>query len=228
MLDSDFWRDHAEKFRMLDPNATLRAEWSFPAGNQFRESWNVVAKGDSAGLSLRAQFEPLAIRAGIKLRKDADAGLLEIWLTRVKEHGPQMDLVGPSGAAFQEFGCIKNLCQTSADVCNALESRALEIEHAPQTDSKPSPCSDPPVADEKDQRRSQVDEFLQECNEMSQEPIRRRHLWLSIGHSGARQFEYWQRNDPKATEADNQNFGRILGMKPEDFVNILRQKQLLK
>jgi hypothetical protein len=75
-------------------------------------------------------------------------------------------------------------------------------------------------------RRTQVDTFLQNCNTLSRVRIRRRHLWLSAGHSSGRQFEYWQRSDRRATGADEHNFGRILRMRPGDFLALLQQKHL--
>ena len=42
------------------------------------------------------------------------------------------------------------------------------------------------------------------------------------------EFQFWQANDPKATLQDDQNFSRLLAMKPEDFVQLLRRKKLLE
>lgn len=76
-------------------------------------------------------------------------------------------------------------------------------------------------------RNGEIDVFLQACNALSMVRIRKRHIWLSVGHSKARQFEYWQAGDEKATRVDNANFRRILGMKPEDFVALLQRKKLI-
>jgi hypothetical protein len=76
-------------------------------------------------------------------------------------------------------------------------------------------------------RRSSVDRFLSECNKHSKMRIRRRHIWLAVGHSKGRQFEHWQACDEEATESDDTNFPRVLRMKPEQFVALLKEKHLL-
>jgi hypothetical protein len=76
-------------------------------------------------------------------------------------------------------------------------------------------------------RSSEVDDFLRRCNDSSPTRIRRNHIWKSVGHSKGRQFEYWQSCNEKATGEDDLNFNRIIRMKPEDFVEILRKKGLI-
>ena len=78
-------------------------------------------------------------------------------------------------------------------------------------------------------RRSQVDAFLEECNRVSDLPaeIIRKHIWRAAGHKRSRQFEYWQSNSDRATLEDNRNFGRLLSMSPLDFVELLKRKNLL-
>ena len=77
-------------------------------------------------------------------------------------------------------------------------------------------------------RKEQVDSFLQSCNALLETKLSRKHLWRGAGHTTDRQFQFWQANDPKATLQDDQNFSRLLAMKPEDFVQLLRRKKLLE
>jgi hypothetical protein len=79
----------------------------------------------------------------------------------------------------------------------------------------------------KSEHRAEVDAFLCECNKLSDTRIHRRHIWRSVGHSKGRQFEYWQANDARATNADHSNFGRILREGPEKFLAMLRTKKLI-
>lgn len=77
-------------------------------------------------------------------------------------------------------------------------------------------------------RRDQVDTFLLRCVQETQLKAIRTHLWRAVGHNTPRQFQFWQRNDPRATAADDQNFRRILNMNPTDFVRLLKQKGIIK
>jgi hypothetical protein len=57
--------------------------------------------------------------------------------------------------------------------------------------------------------------------------VNRRHVWLAVGHTAARQFQFWQASDPKATAQDDQNFRRILAMSPADFEALLKKKGII-
>lgn len=79
-------------------------------------------------------------------------------------------------------------------------------------------------------RRELVDAFLAKCNQVSSVRIIRADIWRSVGHGHARQFEYWQAGEDRlagttrgATKQDNQNFLRILAMKPEEFLARLQK-----
>lgn len=89
----------------------------------------------------------------------------------------------------------------------------------PYVEGKPSedPCK----------RKGEIDAFLQRCKELSVTRVLRRHIWLLVGHSKGRQFEYWQACDKKATREDEINFSRVLRMEPEEFIALLRQKHLI-
>lgn len=75
-------------------------------------------------------------------------------------------------------------------------------------------------------RQAAVDAFLQQCNAMAGPGVKilRLHIWEDVGHSTGRQFQRWQSCDPKATDADNVNFPRILS-DPAGFVARFKKKQ---
>ncbi len=73
-------------------------------------------------------------------------------------------------------------------------------------------------------RRSMVDAFVLRCHQETHVKVIEKYIWLAAGHNQARQFQYWKAGDSKATEADSQNFERILGMNPLDFIELLKKK----
>jgi hypothetical protein len=76
--------------------------------------------------------------------------------------------------------------------------------------------------------RAIVDAFLSKCRQYAQpRGINRTHIWKSVGHKSARQFQYWQAGDPKATAQDDQNFRRILALSPADFIAQLKGQGFL-
>jgi hypothetical protein len=264
MLDSDFWRDLAEKFRAIkDPHNKLHAIWQYTAkvgepSPPFAE-WK-FGMSDQRMLSVRYEFETVARRGGPKVYPYMES--LTGWLEALRGSGLNAEMSGsgvksnPDGTITDHTysGRIVRICEASADLCKQYESLALEAERMAQVqeearikaeqynadraalDENENSIETPPetqpaeneISDCKTRRRASVDAFLQQCNRQSSTPIRRRHIWLSVGHSKGRQFEYWQGCDPKATMEDHGNFGRILRTKPEEFLTILRQKGLLK
>jgi hypothetical protein len=66
-------------------------------------------------------------------------------------------------------------------------------------------------------RPQQVEAFIRRVWEETGKKITRKHIWRALGHSSARQFQYWQSGSKRATKSDDRNFTRILGMKPSDF-----------
>jgi|SRR5579884_2263587 len=252
MPDFDFWRDLGEIFRKLDPEGVLQARWTIvPLEDQALPLWEVFGT-DDLGPSKRAQFVALATRAGLKLDGQASAPM-DLWLNAIKAEAPQIEFIGPSGVSFQECGHIKSLCRVSADLCSVLEARALMAEHgtglaAPtQSDALVSERDEESTDDSLtcygvggesssqaaalsigEKRREQIDTFLKNCNAVSSRRISRSHIWRMTGHSTARQFEYWQSANKKASPADNRNFLRVLQMAPQDFLAALKRKGLLQ
>ncbi len=77
-------------------------------------------------------------------------------------------------------------------------------------------------------RRAAVDAFLRKCNERKMRGrATRRHIWQAVGHTTARQFEYWQASDPKASRRSDEDFRRILGMDPAKFESLLEKKLII-
>jgi hypothetical protein len=77
------------------------------------------------------------------------------------------------------------------------------------------------------ERHENVEAFLLKCNAQPSVKIIEKHIWRAVGHTTARQFQYWKVHDRRATQADNRNFTRILSMQPSEFVALLKAKQIL-
>jgi hypothetical protein len=54
-----------------------------------------------------------------------------------------------------------------------------------------------------------------------------KHIWLSVGHGTARQFQYWKKGDRRATASDKRNFSCILSMDPAEFIDTLKNQELI-
>jgi hypothetical protein len=91
-----------------------------------------------------------------------------------------------------------------------------------------APASTQEISAEKCTRSAEVDAFLTRCNDVSTIRIIRRHIWLAVGHTKPRQFEYWQGCKPKATDTDNENFARVLAMDPGGFIALLTRKGIIQ
>jgi hypothetical protein len=101
------------------------------------------------------------------------------------------------------------------------EATATPPDELPQeTDAPTSPLEDK-------NRRAAVDGFILRCRQETPVQVIRTHIWLAAGHKTARQFQRWQASDPKATKQDDDNFRRILAMKPADFVGLLKNKGVI-
>ena len=76
-------------------------------------------------------------------------------------------------------------------------------------------------------RRAAVDAFLLRCRQETSLSATRKHIWKAVGHKTARQFQFWQANDAKATLQDDKNFRRILAKNPVDFESMLTKKGII-
>ncbi len=135
MLDSDFWRDLAEKFRALDPRQLLRASWRYVV--KVGEEPPALAEWRFAGAdktSIQFEFESLARRGGPKVYPQMDS--LTGWLEALRHYQLNAELEGsgldaaPDGTIIghRYHGSIVRICQASVDLCKLLEGLALETE----------------------------------------------------------------------------------------------------
>jgi hypothetical protein len=116
---------------------------------------------------------------------------------------------------------------TEADECApdthpASEQQLGAVDMLDSSEELPSSHSDLNIVRD---RRQLVDKFLEACNGASDLRITRTHIWRSVGHKAARQFEYWQAGKDclpgttrGATRQDDLNFRRVLATPPEAFV----------
>jgi hypothetical protein len=143
MLDSDFWRNLAEQFNGAgDAMGILDARWSIRM-EQGSSPQSVAQYEIKCGkyTALRAKFEAIACRGGIKLNPAPPP--LVAWLEALRHESinaekPGGDFrMGPQGKVAEgtAFGTIKNLCQASEELCHILESRVLALERVPQSES---------------------------------------------------------------------------------------------
>ena len=104
----------------------------------------------------------------------------------------------------------------SADLCGRLETEAFGRQIAPPVErpatrpdgsATPAPVATPPT------RRERVDDFLARCNHeyTGSGKLIRTDIWTLARHKTGRQFQYWQKEDARATKADHEAFERILG-----------------
>jgi hypothetical protein len=99
-------------------------------------------------------------------------------------------------------------------------------------DSFPTTEAVKPIAVEQpvnggDGTRATVNTFILKCQQELSLKVNRKHIWRAAGHTTARQFQFWQASDPKATAQDDQNFRRILAMNPTDFQALLKKKNII-
>src|ERR1700680_4967915 len=155
-MDSDFWRDFAEKFRALDPTTCLRLEWRlFLPEERYEKA--VIGTGERCR-TIKVQFETLATRAGIRLAGGSDSltGLAR-WIDELIRSSPNdrpLESTGIDEEGNEKSkmfsGMIMRLCEASADLCNIFESRALEMEEtaAEEERQRNDPRNWPPLVQE--------------------------------------------------------------------------------
>jgi hypothetical protein len=217
-----FWNHLEEQFRSIDDGGKLSFQWLDLPTPTHLESWD-MSFPDFPLHTARLKFETLARRAAARMEPLCCDGL-SAWLSHLKRHG-RPDLV----KAFEGMGRgrIDNVRLVAADCCLKLESIALgrerlaRYERERQAKLGSSPTESLSLSDCQAGRRQQVESFVQKCNAIAASPIYKNHIWRSVGHSKARQFEYWQACSPKATNEDQENFSRVLNMRPEKFIALV-------
>jgi hypothetical protein len=76
-------------------------------------------------------------------------------------------------------------------------------------------------------RRTAVEAFIAEVTEAGRK-ITRKDIWTVAGYTNATEFERFQRGDPRTTSSAATAFNRVLGMKPEKFIELLGKKPAAK
>ncbi len=135
MATSDFWRDLADKFRVVtDKFGYLGADWSVTTTPGEQSSFPQWDLKDGGSPSTRVEFEAVARRAGIAIDPSVDS--LAAWLEALKNQMPTVVAsrhavhrrADGSVATFTVGGSITNVCRESADFCRLLEAKAIEAE----------------------------------------------------------------------------------------------------
>jgi hypothetical protein len=238
MADANFWRDMAGQFLALPDrhgSSTLRADWICITRDDDAPPQCHWQLSGGRSPQARLEFTTLAQRCGVEIDGTSDSFI--VWLEALKRELPNLS----QASANHEFNtdgtiaatytglCIPFVYEASANVCKILESRALDQERKARLgeQQKTEPLSLP--SDSSNCTRSrEIDTFIQKCNQHSTTRIFKSHIWKSVGHRTARQFEYWQACDEKkATPEDQRNFSRILRTTPEEFVATLKRQNLI-
>ena len=84
---------------------------------------------------------------------------------------------------------------------------------APESDTTDAPGESPQL-DISDERRASVNAYIDEVWQKKGMKITRTDIWKRAKYRNATEFERWQRNDPKTTNAARQAFSGILKNKP--------------
>ena len=118
----------------------------------------------------------------------------------------------------------------SADLCGRLETEAFGRQIAPPVErpaTRPDGSATPAPVATPLTRRERVDDFLARCNREYTGPgkLIRKDIWTQAYHKTGRQFQYWQKEDARATKTDDKNFERILAMSPCDFAAAVAKRR---
>jgi len=145
-----------------------------------------------------------------------------------------------------ETGVIRHVCEASARYCLKCEAEALEAEQRLKA-ADPKPTTPPtiktqdlaetvPSNGDGTDRRALVDAFVLKCRQETLVKVLKKHLWLAVGHKTPRQFQHWQAGVDRppgsksargASRMDDQNFRRIVAMKPAEFVELLQKMNIV-
>jgi hypothetical protein len=165
--------------------------------------------------------------------------------TTAPDDTTDLDEGRPDGPA----GSIADVWAASARYCLLCEARVLEAQEAgnddagsaDETDNAPAlplaVCVDPgSAAATPNERRALVETFCESCYRETSVRVLKKHIYLAARHKTPRQFNYWMAGTDRPTGSksrrgasvrDNQNFLRILSMKPADFVELLQKLRAL-
>lgn len=130
MASSDFWRDLAERFRMIPNSWAMMAMLNLnPERNGLR--WELAGQRDSLD-----EFRTLAMRAGKEVANAIATNLLDAWFNMLRERafgfkaGQPILGIKPDGSGPRHYltGTIYDLPKESARLCKTLEASALQKE----------------------------------------------------------------------------------------------------
>jgi hypothetical protein len=250
MENPAFWPDLATRFQAIpdpDPRNRIEAGWRADGWGKGWGKWLLL--GDTE--SNRDLCRTVARLGAVALGHPGGEGAYAFWLDRLRRDS--VDYRGRAGVESEgeeranwepETGVIPDFCGASARYCLRCQAEALEVEHRLRP-SEPHPAatvrvhdSAPPFPREADPtgRRALVGTFLANCRPETSVKVLKKHLWLAVRHKTSRQFEYWQagvdrvpgsKSSRGANRQDDRNFRRILAMKPEEFVDLLRNVHIV-
>jgi hypothetical protein len=225
-MDTSSWQEIGNDFRQgAEAFPDVRAYWEAKEDLwtlQNARNDEVPVTADSKAQSLFAETARAAVRRrGIPLDEKPP---WHIWLDLLRKSKRgfgrikvartfsvfQMAAEGkgipdPSGIRLLDDGAIWDVFRVSADFCEDLAFVVAGEASA----------------------RAAVDAFILKCEQAISPKVNRKHIWRAAGHTTARQFQFWQASDPKATVQDAQNFRRILAMNPTDFEALLKKKCII-
>ncbi|MCX6602135.1 MAG: hypothetical protein NTV52_00880 [Acidobacteria bacterium] len=235
-LDPAFWKELANEFRsLLDRVGDLTAE---DVGDN-----TYVIQGGLGDANRQArthrEFKTLAIEASNALGCPVESDSLYWWLWWL--------------ADGKEPRLIDRIVERSAHRCRELKTlewtRQNRPEKLPWASDSPSSgrfsltATEEESSEEQSQdlrpflnkspvakptkNREAVDKFLERCKKIEGFKPLRKHIWLSVGHERARQFQYWQAEHERATYTDNENFDRTVTMEPAKFLEQLKMLNLV-
>jgi hypothetical protein len=108
----------------------------------------------------------------------------------------------------------------------ANKPRANEANRDESTRTDAEPAVDEENGNGAD-RRAVIDAFISKLAATGRK-VTRKNIWTVAGYTNRTEFERFQSDNPRTTAAATKNFERVLKMSPEEFLALLRRKQVPK
>jgi hypothetical protein len=235
MNRQDEWIALANEFSKIDPYGFLAMAWGYDSPrNRYSFSFKwleprvYLFDGERPSFSrTEAKFKAYSAKAAEAL--DGIGWQIELWFGRIRDLREN---------ELADKGLVAGVCAVAEELCHKIasdpESYTTRTGILDRVLSSPPHAVEEPVLDEASDestepccRKAEVDAFIAKCREISGQRILKSHIWRSVGHTKARQFEYWQSCDKKTTASDSTNFKRILRQDPMSFVESLKGRGLL-
>jgi hypothetical protein len=101
-------------------------------------------------------------------------------------------------------------------------TKALTDESAPPKNDQSTTVPEPSIVEPAtigalataEERQAAVQAYRNEVLQKTGRRITKKDIWSAAGYTARTEFERWERNDPRATQAAHQNFMRVLTKKP--------------